>query len=84
MSVLLYGSECWKVSKMDGDKLNIFHNIYLRRIQMILWQNVVPNKELYMIVGMGSTINILKGHRRKWIGLVLRMEPWNDCRIALT
>ena len=48
-SVLLYGSECWRVLESDMKKLNVFQNRYLRRIWGIFWPEVynISNKELY-------------------------------------
>ena len=46
-SVLLYGSECWRVIESDIKKLNVFHNRCLRRICGIFWPNVISNEELY-------------------------------------
>ena len=36
-SVLLYGSECWRVTQSDMNSLSAFHNNCLRRICNIFW-----------------------------------------------
>ena len=36
-SVLLYGSESWRVVKTDRSSMEVFHNGRLRRIRQILW-----------------------------------------------
>ena len=46
-SVLLYGSECWRVVKGDMSKVSSFHNTCLRRICRILWPNQISNAELH-------------------------------------
>ena len=35
LSILMYGAECWKINKMDGNKINGFHNQCLRRIMKL-------------------------------------------------
>jgi len=35
--VLLYGSECWRVTQNDMKKISVFHNGCLRRICRIFW-----------------------------------------------
>ena len=45
-SVLLYGSECWRIVKSDINKVNAFHNSCLRRICNILWPNKISNSDL--------------------------------------
>ena len=45
-SVLLYGSECWRVTKSDMRRVESFHNRCLRRICCIFWPNetfLIPN-----------------------------------------
>ncbi|XP_063408720.1 uncharacterized protein LOC134692200 [Mytilus trossulus] len=84
ISVLLYRAECWKISKRDGDRLNTFNTRNLRRIFKIFWPTMVSNAELLQKANMCSITNTNKIRRWSWIGHILRMDPWNDCRIALT
>ena len=46
LSVLLYGSETWKMTKGDKRKLNTFQTKCLRRIMKIKWQEHISNEEL--------------------------------------
>ena len=46
-SVLLYGSETWKVAKTTTSKLLVFVNRCLRRILNIHWPEVILNEELW-------------------------------------
>ena len=46
-SVLLYGSETWKVAKTIISKLQVFVNRCLRRILNIHWPEVISNEELF-------------------------------------
>ena len=46
-SVLLYGSECWRVIQSDMKRLDAFNNRCLRRICGVYWPNVISNKDLF-------------------------------------
>ncbi|KAK3515953.1 hypothetical protein QTP86_004679, partial [Hemibagrus guttatus] len=46
ISVLLYGSECWKTTTAIEQKLEVFQNKCLRRILKIFWPNTISNEEL--------------------------------------
>lgn len=68
-SVLLYGSECWRVVKEDMSKIDAFHNSCLRKICNIYW----PNTNLY-IKTRSNTISLeIKIRRLRWLGHVFRM-----------
>ena len=45
-SVLMYGSECWRVTVRDMKKINAFHNGCLRKICRIFWPEKISNREL--------------------------------------
>ena len=74
MSVLPYGTECWKVNQNDGQRLNTFHNIYLRRIICIFWPRTISNEKLYEEVEISRITYIIKARRWSFIGLILRCE----------
>ena len=84
LSVLMYGAQCWKVSKWDGDRINAFHNKCLRRIFKISWPKIICNAELHRWAKMASATNMIRARRWEWIGHVLRREPSNDSRIAMS
>ena len=44
-SVLLYGSECWRMTKKDFQKIASFHHSCLRKICRIFWPNKISNKD---------------------------------------
>ena len=46
-SVLLYGTETWKVAKTTASKLQMFVNRWLRKILNIHWPEVISNEELW-------------------------------------
>ena len=45
LTVLLYGSETWRMTKRDEDKLDSFQHKCLRKILKIHWPMKVTNKE---------------------------------------
>ena len=47
LSVLLYGSECWKLTAKLARKLETFQNKCLRKILGVFWPNTITNEELH-------------------------------------
>ena len=45
-SILMYGSECWKMTAADMKKCEAFQNRYLRRILRVFWPNKNSNQVL--------------------------------------
>ena len=43
-SVLLYGCETWKTSKIIENKLQVFINRYLRKILKIIWPEIISKR----------------------------------------
>ena len=44
--ILLYGSECWRMTENDLNKLSTFHTKSLRRILKVFWPNTISNQDL--------------------------------------
>lgn len=84
LSVLMYGTECWKVNRQDGDRLNAFHNRCLRQMLKIFRPKVVTNLELHRQAGIPSAASMIIARRWEWIGHILHGEPSDDKRIALS
>ena len=63
-SVLLYGSETWKVAKTTISKLQVFVNRCLRRILNVHWPEVISNEQLWRRTG--ETEISIQIKRRKW------------------
>lgn len=82
-SVLLYGSECWRVVKSDMSRVEAFHNRCLRKICHIFWPSKISNHDLYARTGSQSIIDEIKRRRFRWLGHVLRMEEERIPKIAL-
>ena len=47
-TMLMYGSECWRVVDSDFQKLDAFHSGCLRKICRIFWPRVITNEDLYV------------------------------------
>ena len=82
-SVLLYGSECWRIVKSDLNRVQAFHNGCLRRICRIFWPRKITNADLYTKTNTNCIGIEIKRRRLKWLGHVLRMEQSSVTRTAL-
>ena len=82
-SVLLYGSECWRVNQRDMARIDAFHNGCLRRILGIFWPNKISNIQLYERTGCQSVVNEIKKRRFRWLGHVFRMDQNQIPKVAL-
>ena len=83
LSTLLYGSECWRMTEGDLNKLSTFHTKKLRRILRIFWPKTISNQELLARCNQNSMETIIKQRRWRWIGHVCRRERDNITRTAL-
>ena len=83
LSVLLYGSECWKTTTIIEQKLEVFQTKCLRRILRIFWPNVISNQELFNRTGMTTITENIKIRRLTWLGHVCRMPANSIPRTAL-
>lgn len=84
LPVLLYGSECWKLTKKDNNKLSTFHHSCLRRILGIFWPNKISNNQLLQVTKQDQMNDIIKRKRWRWLGHVMRMKKEIPARTALT
>ncbi|KAJ8399487.1 hypothetical protein AAFF_G00411990 [Aldrovandia affinis] len=82
-SVLLYGSECWRVVESDMQKINAFHNGCLRRICRIFWPGRISNEDLYKNTNCRNVVLEIKQRRLQWLGHVLRMDQNCIPKVAL-
>ena len=78
-SVLLYGSETWRVTKANSTKLQTFVNKCLRSIMGIHWPEVKTNEELWTTTEQ-ERINIqIRRRKWDWIGHTLRKT---NCKVT--
>ena len=82
-SMVLYGSECWRIVKGDMRRVDAFHNSCLKRICKIFWPNKISNASLYERTKSSSLSSEIIHRRLRWLGRVLRMPTERHPRIAL-
>ena len=75
LSVLLYGSECWKLTAKLADKLETFQRRCLLKILRVFWPNTITNKELLRKTDATSLATQIKRRRWRSLGHVCRMSP---------
>ena len=75
--VLMYGSECWVLKKLDEQKLSVFERRVLRRIygpvkENDIWRQL-HNRELYERFKDLPIVQLIQINRLRWAGHVQRM-----------
>ena len=83
-SVLLYGSETWRMTKMTQRKIQVFINTCLRRIFRIRWPEKVSNEELWQRAGQDPIASQILRRKWGWIGHTLRKPASSTTRQGLT
>ena len=63
LSVLLYGSGCWKLTAKLAHKLETFQNKCLRKILGVFWPNTITNEELHRKTDATSLATQVKKRR---------------------
>jgi hypothetical protein len=81
--VVLYGSECWRMTEKDSSTLAAFHTSCLRKICRIFWPETISNKELLKMTRQEDLRDTIKRRRWRWIGHALRREQGNIAKTAL-
>ena len=82
-SVLLYGSETWRLTAMLINKIQVFVNKCLRCIVGIRWPEKIRNKDLWQQTGQEHIEAKIKNRSWKWIGNTLRREDGSIAMVAL-
>ena len=82
-SVLLYGSETWRVTKTNTHKLQTFINRCLRNILNIRWPVVISNEQLWERTKQSPIGTEVQKRKWGWIGHTLRKPASNVTRQAL-
>ena len=72
------------MNKSDENKIDVFQSRCLRRIFKIYWRVRITNKEVLKMAEMENLSEDVRRRRWKFIGYIMRKEPNNDCRTALT
>jgi len=82
-SVLLYGSETWRVINTSSSKIQTFINGCLRQILHLRWFDRVPSTDLWMRANQQPMGVQVRWQKWCWVGHTLRKEPCNITRQAL-
>ena len=82
-SVLLYGSETWRVTKSSSNKIQTFINKCLRQILNVKWFDRVPNTDLWERANQEQMVVLIRRRRWRWVGHTLRKDTANVTRQAL-
>ena len=79
-SVLMYGSETWRVTKTNTSKLQTFINKCLWNVIVLIqirWPEMIPNEELWERTGQEQIITEIKRRKWGWIDHTLRKPAKN-------
>ena len=82
-SVLLYGSETWRLTKGLQHKIQVFLNKCLRWICRVWWPQTISNKNLYIRTKQDPVIEEIRKRSWQWIGHTLRKPDVNITKQAL-
>lgn len=74
LSALLYSSETWALTKTNEKRLDSFDQRCLRKIMRVNWTMKVTNEEIRRKAGRPALSQVIKNHRLRWLGHVLRMS----------
>jgi hypothetical protein len=73
--ILLYGSECWTIRKIDEHRILVAEMSWLRRIAGITRLQKIRNEEIRAILNVKTTlIDNITERRLRWFGHVERMS----------
>ena len=76
--------QTWKMNQSAENKIDVFQSRSLGRIFKIRWQERITNKEILKMAEIENLSEDVRRRRWKLIGHIMRKEPNNDCRTALT
>lgn len=83
MSIFLYNSELWTLTKKIETSLDIFHRKILKRMLQIFWPKKMSNKRLYEICNEEEVSKTIKRRRLRWTGHLLRLPESTPAKNAL-
>ncbi|VDP39084.1 unnamed protein product [Schistosoma margrebowiei] len=83
-TVLLYGAETWRTTKVIIQKIQVFINSCLRKILQIRWPDTISNNVLWERTNQIPVEEETRKKRWKWIGHILMKAPNCVTRQVLT
>ena len=81
---MLYGSECWALSRVDARKVDALDQWCLMRILDIRWYHRVSNCEVRHLTEQPPLTTIIQKRRLTLFGHLVRMDKSADARRILT
>ena len=84
LPIMLYGSECWALSRVDARKVDALDQWCLRRILDIRWYQRVSNCEVRRLTEQPPLTSIIQKRRLTLLGHLVRMDESTDARRILT
>jgi len=82
-SVLLSGSETWRVTRSISNKIQTFINKCLRKILKIYWPQKISNRDLWARTEQECVPEEIARRKWNWIGHILRKPTSDMTRQAL-
>ena len=77
---MLYGSECWALSKADARKVDALDQWCLRRILDICWYHRISNCKAQRLTEQPPLTTIIEKKRLMLFGHLVRMDESADAR----
>ena len=82
--IILYGCECWTMTKSIENNLLIFERKILRKIfgavfEHGVWRSMY-NHEIYRKFRQPDIVKVIKSHRIRWLGHLYRTEDANPLK----
>ena len=84
LPIMLYGSECWALSRVDARKVDALDQWCLRRILDIRRYHSVSNCEVQCLIKQPHLSTIIQKRRLTPFGHLVRMDESTDARRILT
>ena len=82
-SILLYGSETWRLTKKIITQLQTFINRRLRYILGVWWPRKISNEELWQRTQQERIEATIRKRKWRWIGHTLRKPASNITHLSL-
>ena len=82
-TILLYGSETWRLNKSIITQIQAFNNKNLRYLTGIWWPKKISNEELWKMTDQERLITTIRRRKYRWIGHTLRKPDSSITRQAL-
>ena len=83
LPIMLYGSECWTVTKADAQRIDATDQWCLCRILDIRWNDFVRNEEVRRLTEQPPLSFTVKSRRLSLFGHLARMDEYADANWVL-